>query len=375
MDRSIRFRRACSLHMEHVRATRGLGSSSLSSARVLIGCCALLAASLYIAFMAQTACAATWPVSTSALSASVSFHQSYSAGNDSYVHSGIDIPASAGMQISAPLAGTVRFTGSVPSGDSRLSGSCPRRTMSAVSVEVADGKVVTLMPFDVVNVRSGQCVSEGDALGTLARDGDISSAGAHLHMGYKRGRECLDPMLLFGISAPGFSEERSEAAVSPSEVMSMLDASAASKAFEEPASAMEGVEVPVADASFSYAPKGQAQQSSSPAMIEEPSFGTIETGSYVQRQGLQQGSYPFSAISGAWDALSAACSLQLDSLVEALSSAAEALHVPMPMMLAGVSALAIGAVAFLFVAGFKLIAPHAQQLLQAKGRSAVCRLN
>lgn len=97
-------------------AMRGSGSSS--PARVIPRgfVCVLPLLSICVVFMVQPAVAATWPVSTSGLSATLAFHQSYTAGIESYVHSGIDIPASAGMQISSPLAGTVRFTGTVPSG-------------------------------------------------------------------------------------------------------------------------------------------------------------------------------------------------------------------------------------------------------------------
>lgn len=134
-------------------AMRGSGSSS--PARVIPRgfVCVLPLLSICVVFMVQPAVAATWPVSTSGLSATLAFHQSYTAGIESYVHSGIDIPASAGMQISSPLAGTVRFTGTVPSGDSRIGGSSSARTMKAVSIELADGRAISLMPFASIAVR------------------------------------------------------------------------------------------------------------------------------------------------------------------------------------------------------------------------------
>lgn len=70
-------------------------------------------------------------------------------------------PASAGLQIISPLAGTVRFTGAVPSGDSRTGGMSSDKTMNAVSIELSDGRTVTLMPFASIGVREGQTVAEG----------------------------------------------------------------------------------------------------------------------------------------------------------------------------------------------------------------------
>ena len=182
-------------------AMRGSGSSS--PARVIPRgfVCVLPLLSICVVFMVQPAVAATWPVSTSGLSATLAFHQSYTAGIESYVHSGIDIPASAGMQISSPLAGTVRFTGTVPSGDSRIGGSSSARTMKAVSIELANGRVISLMPFASIAVREGQSVIEGQALGTLAAGGDVSTSATHLHMGYKQGSSYLDPMSLFGTAS------------------------------------------------------------------------------------------------------------------------------------------------------------------------------
>lgn len=86
------------------------------------------------------------------------------------------------MQISSPLAGTVRFTGTVPSGDSRIGGSSSARTMKAVSIELADGRAISLMPFASIAVREGQSVIEGQALGTPGcrrRCVDLRDASAH----------------------------------------------------------------------------------------------------------------------------------------------------------------------------------------------------
>lgn len=182
----------------------GSDSSSTWSDNGLI-CIGLLLNLLFFVFSAAfvpcTAFAATWPVPASELSPSVGFHESYTAGDNSYGHSGIDIPASAGMPISTPAAGTVSFTGAVPSGDSRISGAPSHKTMRAVSIKLSDGKTVTLMPFASIEVKRGGRVSEGQLLGTLAATGDVSSRETHLHMGLKRERTYYDPMSLFGASS------------------------------------------------------------------------------------------------------------------------------------------------------------------------------
>ncbi len=151
--------------------------------------------------LCQYADAATWPVTTSQLSPSVSFHQNYTAGDNEYVHSGIDAPASAGLQIFSPVAGRVRFAGSVPSGDSRVGEVGSDKTMLAVTVRMDDGRDVTLMPFASFDVEVGKKVVEGEVLGTLAASGDVSSPGSHIHMGLKKDGTYLDPMSLFGVGS------------------------------------------------------------------------------------------------------------------------------------------------------------------------------
>lgn len=220
--------------------------------------------------MAQPALAATWPMSTSALSATLAFHQSYSAGSNSYVHSGIDIPASAGLQIILPLAGTVRFTGAVPSGDSRTGGTSSDKTMNAVSIELSDGRTVTLMPFASIDVREGQTVAEGAPLGTLAASGDVSTSATHLHMGYKQGSRYLDPMLLFGMAgdAPGGAAAAQSAAEVPGASASTPLASAeAAPSVGESASPSAHLEQP-----------GIISVPEELTITSSESFGAIETG-------------------------------------------------------------------------------------------------
>lgn len=145
--------------------------------------------------------AAAWPLAQSRLSSSLAFHATYTAGGKEYVHSGMDIAATAGSTIKAPVSGKVSFVGAVPSGDSLVTGGGAGQTMDAVSIKMSDGRTVTLMPFQSTSVTKGTKVSEGSKLGSLAASGDRSSSAPHLHMGLKKGSTYYDPMSLFGLAA------------------------------------------------------------------------------------------------------------------------------------------------------------------------------
>ena len=318
-----------------VRITRGSSSSSLAHARVARIACALSLVSLCIVFMAQPALAATWPMSTSALSATLAFHQSYSAGSNSYVHSGIDIPASAGLQIISPLAGTVRFTGAVPSGDSRTGGTSSDKTMNAVSIELSDGRTVTLMPFASIDVREGQTVAEGAPLGTLAASGDVSTSATHLHMGYKQGSHYLDPMLLFGLAgdAPGGAAAAQSAAEVLGASASMPLASAeAAPSVGESASPSAHLEQP----SIISVPEESTITSSE-------SFGAIETGDYELTP--QDAPAPAGFLVDALGWLGDACTGQFVGMVEALFGVSCSKEIAFIVLLAAMGALLLACVA------------------------------
>lgn len=291
---------------------RGSSSSSLARACLLLCACALTWISLALSPMVCSARAATWPVPTSELSASVSFHESYTAGVKSYVHSGIDIPASAGMQISSPLAGTVRFTGTVPSGDSRVGDASGQQTMQAVSIGLDDGRTVTLMPFANIDVAEGQAVGEGQPLGTLAATGDASSAYPHLHMGCKVGSTYMDPMQLFGASSGMDSRAQGS------------EAAAVVKDAVVPSS---GLAPSLATAASEAAPSLESSQSvdALPAqapVAEQETFGTIETGVYDPIMQNASESPDAGFLAGAFAALLEACSGQLQALAAALAGVA-----------------------------------------------------
>ena len=142
--------------------------------------------------------AATWPVSGKAqLSCSLEFHKQYVRAGKTYVHQGVDISASTGEDILAPVSGTVSFVGSVPSGDSLVNGGGSGQTMKAVSIKTSSGKVLTLSPVEGIAVKRGASVSEGEVIASLAESGDRSSLCTHLHLGLKMGKTYYDPMTLF----------------------------------------------------------------------------------------------------------------------------------------------------------------------------------
>ena len=342
------------------QAMRGSSSSSLARVRQFLSICALPALSLCVALMVQPAHAATWPLPTSELSATLAFHQSYTAGIESYVHSGIDIPASAGMQISSPLAGTVRFTGAVPSGDSRTGGTSSGKTMIAVSIELDDNHVITLMPFATVSVHEGQVVDEGTSLGTLAASGDVSTAATHLHMGYKQGSSYLDPMQLFSaaLTAPAGAASK-QASELPATIMGVPMSGMAPEA-THPGLVEES---PTLQEQFDAA---SASQGAPETGIE--SFGSIETGSYKLAQHEAQASV-VNPVTGVIGWLVDACIRQFTALRESLADLSHGTGIPLPALTAFAYVLPLGMVAVMCFACARCFGPRMRDaLLSQKGR-------
>jgi murein DD-endopeptidase MepM/ murein hydrolase activator NlpD len=319
-------------------ASRDLGSFSPLQRLVALAfvCVFVELISLCSPFVTQPAYAVTSPVSTSPLSATVMFHQTYSAGCRSYVHSGIDIPASAGMQISSPLAGTVRFTGSVPSGDSRWDDSVQVQTMNAVSIEVENNRVITLMPFSTIDVTEGQSVSEGMALGILAPSGDCSSSSSHLHLGYKHGRTYLDPMTLFGLTGKSEPAEHSN----------------------------QSVDVPAQESTpGAYAGEDEiAKQSIAEQGAPAESFGMIESGAFDWKPRTQEAASPFTAFSSGLEPLFSACQEQLDSLVDSINVLSNGIGIPSQTLLAAMFSLVVFALALFVFAGIRLFFSYARKI-------------
>lgn len=110
------------------------------------------------------------------------------------VHRGADVAFTGGGEIEAPVDGTVSFVGLVPgAGGDR---------MLAVTLVGAHGKL-TLSPFDRADVRAGEVVRAGQAVGLLASAGDPSSPDPHVHVSLRVGDVYVDPVgLLRPATAP-----------------------------------------------------------------------------------------------------------------------------------------------------------------------------
>ena len=106
-------------------------------------------------------------------------------GEASRAHSGLDIEAPAGSEVRTPFDAVVSFVGSVPVSAGG--------TSICVSLDLGDGRTMTLLPLSDSGVQTGQSVSAGDAVGILAAHGDASSDRPHLHVGLRRGSVYLDP--------------------------------------------------------------------------------------------------------------------------------------------------------------------------------------
>ncbi len=123
---------------------------------------------------------------------------------DSYVsdtgesrrHSGVDLGMKSGSDVTSPVQGKVSFSGKVPT--SEIKGS---PTTIAVSVDMGDGRVVTVMPLSSAAVSEGDSVKAGQVLGTLAATGDSSTQAPHVHVSLRVNGKYTDPSSLLGIAS------------------------------------------------------------------------------------------------------------------------------------------------------------------------------
>ena len=219
---------------------------------------------LLISFAPLQAYAASWPFSSNRLSPSLGFQDSYSAGNKTYKHYGVDIEAAAGSNICAPVSGNVSFVGQVPSGDSMIDGGGAGNTMNAVSIKMSDGRTLTLMPVAQAFVSTGASVSEGQSLGTLAAGGDRSSTSTHLHMGLKKNGTYYDPMSLFGAApATPVPAEQESYSYADETASVALDSAALEESFgfsAEPASSNVFQEGAISSADALWQPAAQTHE-------------------------------------------------------------------------------------------------------------------
>lgn len=108
-------------------------------------------------------------------------------------HRGVDISAAPGSGVAAPAAGTVVFAGHVPADGG---GTC-----KAVTVELPDGRRLSLLPLESVSVVAGETIEAGREIGQVAAAGDDSSAAPHVHVSLRSGELYLDPGDLLGAGA------------------------------------------------------------------------------------------------------------------------------------------------------------------------------
>jgi murein DD-endopeptidase MepM/ murein hydrolase activator NlpD len=158
-----------------------------------IAACGVAGVALALTFATPVTVHAGWPLG-SAGEVQLRFGSLYASRDGaSSQHRGVDLAAAPGAQVLAPLSGQVSFAGSVPGvGGGRV---------MAVTIETASGKV-TLMPLARVGVTRGTQVSEGASVGTLASDGDGSTAETHLHVGVRVGDLYVDPLTVIAVPVP-----------------------------------------------------------------------------------------------------------------------------------------------------------------------------
>ena len=113
----------------------------------------------------------------------------YAAGQ----HRGIDIGATTGSTLVAPVSGTVTFAGGVPT-----SGTC-------LTILSADGYSVTLTHLGTIAVARGASVTEGQTVGTVGPSGTPELDVPYVHLGIRIASEpngYVDPVGLLPPVAP-----------------------------------------------------------------------------------------------------------------------------------------------------------------------------
>jgi murein DD-endopeptidase MepM/ murein hydrolase activator NlpD len=98
-------------------------------------------------------------------------------------HRGVDLRTAVGARVRSAGAGRVAYVGTIAG-------------RGVVTVDHGSLRT-TYEPVDPV-VRSGEQVTAGQVIGTVGTGTGHCGSGRCLHLGLRRGREYLDPMLLLG---------------------------------------------------------------------------------------------------------------------------------------------------------------------------------
>lgn len=198
--------------------------------------------------------AAVWPCGAGGVS--LAFGAEYAAPDGRVVtHRGVDVATEAGEGVAAPAGGVVAFAGRVPGPHGG--------TVGAVSIDLADGRRLTLLPLTMLSVAAGDRVGEGDVVGDVAASGDPSSAGPHVHVGLRAGDVYLDPLALLGSPPAGEGAEAPEPAEAPAPEplapgASVAGAPAAAGAASVAGGSPAAVSLPAAAAQLQPAPGASA---------------------------------------------------------------------------------------------------------------------
>jgi hypothetical protein len=145
---------------------------------------------LFLVLWVPSAGAWTWPVGGPVLHG-FSFDRAhpYAAGQ----HRGVDVAASDGAPVLAPVSGVVTFAGAVPTSG------------RSVTIETVDGLSVTLTHLGTIVVARNAAVVEGAVIGAVGTSGTPEIAGPYVHLGVRTTADAqgyLDPVGLLPVLAP-----------------------------------------------------------------------------------------------------------------------------------------------------------------------------
>ncbi|HET7571620.1 MAG TPA: peptidoglycan DD-metalloendopeptidase family protein [Gaiellaceae bacterium] len=132
----------------------------------------------------------TWPVPGPVLQGfSFDADHPYAGGQ----HRGVDLGGDAGAPVLAPVGGEVSYAGTLPTSG------------KTVSIETADGLLVTLTHLGALAVAKGATVAEGEVVGAVGPSGTPEVDGPYLHLGIRTSSEpngYLDPLSFLPVQAP-----------------------------------------------------------------------------------------------------------------------------------------------------------------------------